>query len=292
MLNVQLLLIDPQNDFCEKGPDDVCPECGSKLYERYGHPKQAREAHMPFKGSLYVPGADESMDRVAAMIDRLGRKLTDIHVTLDSHHRFSIFHPGFLLDKNGKHPDPFTVVTHKDIVDGVYKATIQSLQKWLLQYTKTLEEKGRYDYRIWPYHCLIGTPGANIYPSVSAALDRWEQFPGIVDKIVKGIDWRTEHYSAVRAEVETPDPCTGLNSDLVETTEKADLIPVAGQASNYCVANTLRDMIAEFGKDSVKKFVILTDGMDPVPGDDSHDVFMKEMKDLDVQFSTTTEFLA
>ena len=57
MEKAHLLLIDPQNDF------------------------------MDIQGAtLPVTGANDDMKRVAAFIDRLGSKLFDIHVTLDSHH--------------------------------------------------------------------------------------------------------------------------------------------------------------------------------------------------------------
>ena len=59
-MNIQLLIIDPQNDFCDP------------------------------KGSLFVPGADGDMTRLATMIDRISPKLADIHVTLDSHHLVDI----------------------------------------------------------------------------------------------------------------------------------------------------------------------------------------------------------
>ena len=50
-MNVQLLTIDPQNDFCDPN------------------------------GSLFVQGANDDMKRLSAMINRLVGKLDDIHVT-------------------------------------------------------------------------------------------------------------------------------------------------------------------------------------------------------------------
>ncbi len=64
-LNVHLLVIDPQKDFM----DD-------------------RDSALP------VPGANADMKRLAKMIDRVGRKLSDIHVTLDSHRVIDVAHPG------------------------------------------------------------------------------------------------------------------------------------------------------------------------------------------------------
>ena len=290
-MRAELLIIDPQNDFCEKGAG-VPNQPGVQLTQIA--PENNNLAHMPYTGSLYVPGADQDMIRVAAMIDRVMWKFKDIHITLDSHHKFSIFHPCFLIDRNGQHPDPFTPVSHKDIVDGVLRATVPGLQQWLHFYTKTLEENGRYPYVIWPYHCIIGTPGTAIYPELLNALLRWEGKPWIVDKVTKGSNFKTEHYSAIKAEVVDPeDAGTMLNTILIKTLEKADLLGITGEASNFCVANTITDIANEFGNDAVKNIVILTDAMSPVPGfENLHDAFMNDMRGRGVQFSTTTEFLA
>jgi len=290
-MRAELLLIDPNNDFCEKGPivENIPGEKITQLA-----PENNNLSHMPYQGSLYVPGADEDMIRVASMIKRVMWRLKDIHVTLDSHHRFSIFHPCFILDRNNQHPDPFTQILHKDVVDGIYRATVPGLQQWLFDYTKTLEEKGRYPYVIWPYHCIIGTPGAAIYPEVLDALLEWETKPGIVDKVTKGSNYKTEHYSAVQAEVVDPeDKGTLLNTKLIKTLEKADLLAIAGEASSHCVANTVTDIADKFGDDAVKNIVILTDAMSTVLGfEHLHDAFMADMRSRGVQFSTTTEFLA
>lgn len=292
-IRAELVIIDPNNDFCEKGPD-VDNQPGAPITQLA--PDNNNLMHMPYAGSLYVPGADQDMIRVANMIDRVMWRLKDIHVTLDSHHRFSIFHPCFLVDRSGQHPNPFTPVSHKDIVDGIWRATVPGLQQWLLYYTKTLEEKGRYEYMIWPYHCIIGTPGAAIYPELQGALLRWESKPGIVDKVTKGSNYKVEHYSAVQAEVVDPeDKGTMLNTKFIRPLEKADILAIAGEASSRCVGSTVTDIANEFGDDAVKKIVLLTDAMSPVPGDvdrNLHDAFMADMKRRGAQFSTTTEFLA
>lgn len=68
-MNIQLLIVDPQKDFCIA--DDGA-----------GH-----------KGTLVVPGANKDMIRMAAMIRRIGPKLANIHVTLDSHQTVGIERP-------------------------------------------------------------------------------------------------------------------------------------------------------------------------------------------------------
>lgn len=69
--NVQLVVIDPQYDFMDY-PDSALP----------------------------VPGAHDDMVQLAAMVDRIGNKLDDIHVTLDSHQLVDVGHPTFQTAKS------------------------------------------------------------------------------------------------------------------------------------------------------------------------------------------------
>jgi len=105
----------------------------------------------------------------------------------------------------------------------------------------------------------------------------------------------TEHYSAVQADVPDPsDASTQINTRLVQTLEQADLIAIAGESRTHCLANTVRDIAAAFGDDSlVSKLVLLTDASSDIPGFEAHaQSFMTEMAGRGMQLSTTTEFLA
>ena len=63
---VHLVIIDPQNDFMDS-PQSALP----------------------------VAGANADMDRLAEFIRTNGKKLEDIHVTLDSHQVVDIAHPAW-----------------------------------------------------------------------------------------------------------------------------------------------------------------------------------------------------
>src|SRR5580692_3193114 len=80
---IRLLIIDPQNDFCD-GPSN---------------------------GSLPVTGAYDDMTRLASMLDRLGHRIDDISVTLDSHRTIDVAHSPFWVDSKGVSPSPFTMIT-------------------------------------------------------------------------------------------------------------------------------------------------------------------------------------
>ena len=262
---VELLLIDPQNDFCNDG------------------------------GSLYVPGADEDSKRVAAMIDRLLPRLDDIHVTLDQHHLMDVAHPPFWKDADGKSPDPFTIITADDIRQGRWIPVVPSLTQKMIDYASSLEAGQRYPLCIWPPHCLIGCTGAAIVPEIVDSLSRWsEKKRATVDFVSKGSNVFTEHYSAVQAEVPDPsDPSTQVNTRLISALESADMVLIAGEAGSHCVANTVRDIVNGFSSDEVvKKLYLLTDGMSPVPGFEAQQVqFIKDMVALGMNLATTEDVL-
>lgn len=78
--SVHLLIIDPQNDFCDLPAQylPVDPLTG--------------QAVAP---ALPVPGAHADMQRLARFVDATAPALSAVTVTLDSHHRLDIAHPTF-----------------------------------------------------------------------------------------------------------------------------------------------------------------------------------------------------
>jgi nicotinamidase-related amidase len=263
---IELLIIDPQVDFCD-----------------------------PQRGALYVPGAEQDMARLAAMIRRLRNKLDDIHVTLDSHHFIHIAHPIFWKDSRGAHPPAFTRIGRAEVEEGVWTPTVPGMYKRALEYVRRLEQNGRYELTVWPPHCLIGSPGHAVFPGLFSALTEWESRFAFVDYVTKGSNILTEHYSAVQADVpDSTDASTQINTRLIQTLENADIIVIAGEARTHCLANTVRDIANNFGDDSfVSKLVLLTDASSDIPGFESHARdFMSEMARRGMQLSTTSEFLA
>ncbi len=262
MKNVHLLVIDPQNDFCD-----------------------------PDRGALYVPGAERDMARLARLVDRLRGRIADIHVTLDSHHSVDIAHPVFWRDGDGNPPAPFTSISAADVKSGRWTTALPGARPRALAYLEALEKSGRYPHTIWPPHCLIGSHGHNVVPSLFDAFQRWEtERFAVVDYVTKGSNLWTEHFSAVQAEVPDPeDPDTQVNARLIDTLEKADLILLAGEAGSHCLANTVRDIAAQFSDPAyVRKMVLLEDATSPVTGFESfQDDFVRDMTALGMQKATT-----
>ena len=271
MQKIHLVVIDPQNDFCNPN------------------------------GSLYVPGAENDMKRLAGMVGRLKDKVADIHVTLDSHRRVDISHPLWWKDSSGKRPDPFTIITAEDMKNGAWTTNKPGMFARTKAYLEALESGGRYPHVIWPEHCLIGDEGHNIVPDLSGAIHEWEEQFAQADFITKGSNPWTEHFSGVKAEVPDPeDPSTQVNTGLIQTLEDADVILLAGEALSHCLLSTVEDIVNEFSDPSyVAKMVLLQDACSVIPDppgttlfSDKVGAFLKDMQAKGMKLSTTEDFLA
>lgn len=261
---IHMLIIDPQNDFADS------------------------------KGSLYVPGSEQDMSRLVSLIDRIRSKVDDIHVTLDSHHLVHIANPIFWRNSNGDRPAPFTVITAKDVENGKWTTQVPSFYKKALAYLQQLETGGRYPHVIWPPHCLIGSWGTAVYPTMFEAIKKWEEEFAVADYVTKGSNVWTEHFSGVKAEVpEANDATTQINTNLIGTLEAADEIVFAGIAGSHCVANTGRDIANNFSDPKfIKKIILLTDTISPVPGFEKlQEDFIKEMTARGMQTTTSDKYL-
>ena len=270
-LNVHLLIIDPQKDFMD--------DPGS---------------------SLPVPGANADMQRAAALIGRIGPKLADIHVTLDSHRVIDVAHPGMWRGEDGKSPNPFTIITPDDVANGVWLPRAPGLRARMLAYAKALAAGGQYPLMVWPEHCKIGTPGHNVQADLLAALEAWErkEFAN-VHYVTKGSNPFTEHYGALMAEVPDPDdPSTQLNSEVLGMLQDADIVGVMGEALSHCVKSTVDQIARHIGDEHIKKFHIITDCTNPVPqvanGPDFPTIassWLTEMKRQGMTLVSSTDFL-
>jgi nicotinamidase-related amidase len=270
-MNVQLVVIDPQNDFMDL-PNSALP----------------------------VPGAVEDMQRVAAFVDRVGPKLDDIHVTLDSHRLIDIAHPAWWVDVEGNMPAPFTIISLDDVRAGVWVPRNPAFRVRTMDYVEQLEAGGKYPLCIWPPHCLIGTWGHNVQEDLNTALQRWsEKEFAMVDYVTKGSNPWTEHYGALMAEVPDPaDPSTALNADFLQMLADADMVAIAGEALSHCVKETVTQIADNIGDEQIKKFYILTDCCSPVPavpgGPDFPQIaqdWLREMERRGMNLTTSVDFL-
>lgn len=295
-LKIHLLGIDTQNDFCDI-PVELQPFDPRAIAERIAQGKAAFDINsLPGRiaPALPVPGAHQDMLRLSALINRLGSKLYDIHITLDSHNPIDIAHPTWWRNAQGDKPAPFTMISAADVRNGVWRARNPKAQAYSLSYVEALEANARYMLIIWPEHCLIGSWGHNVHYAVADALNNWaRERMEVVNYVTKGSNAKTEHYSAVQAEVPDPsDPSTTLNGALIQTLADADIILVAGEALSHCVASTVRDIANNFGEENIKKLVLLTDCTSSVAGFENLGAdFITEMKARGMQTALSTDFL-
>ena len=281
---VCVLIIDPQYDFCDI-PEDL----------QYIDGKDANGKITRIAPALPVTGAHLDMLRASEFILRNKQNIEDIQVTLDSHHPVHIAHPISWLDKDGKHPAPFTVISADAVRKGEYRAFNPEFQSQYLNYVETLEKNQRYVLCQWPPHCLIGSVGQTIHPTLFKAVMEWENQYAVAGMVTKGSNMHTEHYSAVKADVEDHrDVTTKLNEPLVEILKKYDKIIALGEAKSHCLANTIYDIVEYFGEDEAKKITIFTDCTSNVTGfeflGDKFDAFCDKvgivrMKSTDYKFN-------
>ncbi len=170
--HTHLLIIDPQNDFCDL-PND----------------------HRPFdpvtgrllSPALPVAGAHADMQRLAALIRAGIDGIDRITVTLDSHHRLDIAHPTFWRASDGSAVPPVTPITAAQVHEGRFVPRDASALPRALRYLHALEVRGRYTLMVWPVHCEIGSWGHNVHAGLRAAYNAWEERRlAAVDFVSKG----------------------------------------------------------------------------------------------------------
>lgn len=275
--NIHLVIIDPQNDFCDL-PKGERPVIGG----------------MQQAPALPVAGADADMQRVARLIREGGAGLTNISITLDSHQRVDIAHPTFWRQGNGEAVTPFTQISVEDVRAGRYLPRQANALERVIAYLEALEANGRYVHMVWPVHCEIGTWGHNVHDAVRRAYNGWEEARcGIVNKVVKGTNPWTEHYSAIKAEVPDPnDEATQLNGVFMDQLRDADLVLITGEAGSHCVKATAEHIVENYGAGSLSKLVLLTDCMSPVTGFEAqYQGFVEDMRGRGVQIAQSSDVL-
>ena len=262
---IQLLVIDPQNDFMDV-PGAALP----------------------------VTGASADMNRLAAFIDKAQSRLAGICVTLDSHHSIGIERPAMWKQGDGGAVAPFTQIAAADVRAGRYLPRDPVALPRVLAYLDALEAGGRYQLMVWPVHCETGTWGHNVQDAVRQAYNRWEQAHlKPVRKVFKGMNAWTENYSALQAEVPDPqDPDTQLNTGLIAALDEADAIVIAGEASSHCVRATTEHLAANLPSGRIDKLVLLSDCMSPVGGFEAQaDQFLAAMRERGATVTTSDAYL-
>jgi nicotinamidase-related amidase len=282
-VRICLLLVDAQNTFCTPG------------FEL-------------FVAGRSGTGALEDSQRLCDFVYRNLGRITQTVVTLDTHQAFQIFHAPFLVDADGRHPAPFTLVTPDDVAAGRWRvdpraaATLELSQPdaHLRTYVETLAEGGKYDLTVWPFHALLGGIGHALVSAVEEALFFHAVARGSQTRFeIKGEHPLTEHYSVLGPEVlhgAAGEPLGARNEALVEHLLRFDAVLVAGQAKSHCVAWTVADLLQEVPEIAPRVY-LLEDCSSPVvvPGidyTDDADAAFAAFADAGVHVVRSTEPIA
>jgi len=251
-LRVCLLAVDVQNTFCTPG------------FEL-------------FVAGRSGTGALDDNRRLCAFLYRNLAAITEISVTLDTHEAFQIFHAPFLVDADGRHPEPYTLVTVDDVEAGRWRVdphvaatlglTPEAADDHLRTYVAALASGGKYALTVWPFHAMLGGIGNALVSAVeeafffhSAARRSQTRFE------IKGRHPLTEHYSVLGAEVTRGARGEHLgerNTELVQHLLGFDAVLVAGQAKSHCVAWTVEDLLSD-APEIAARLYLLEDCSSPV----------------------------
>jgi len=270
-------------------------------------------------GSLAIPTANMDAKRIADLIRRGSsnvdsqNKIDRIIATMDSHHKLHIAHPGFWVsgDDESKTPQPFTIITSADVKSGIWTPRKNlklpadvfdgnsdfcdedgniDLLHYCVEYTRKLEDKGRFKLCIWPEHCIIGSKGHCVVEDVHKAMEEWSSITGgSIEWVMKGQHLLTEMYSAFAAEVPITQE-TSFNTNLYNGILRSERVLIAGQASSHCVNYTTRDIMRVTPKNESHKFIILRDCMSAVPGFESAEFdFLKDAEEAGLQLCNAAD---
>jgi len=226
-------------------------------------------------------GAIEDNVRLCRFIYRNLHRITQITPTMDTHDAMQIFHPIFLVDAEGSHPAPLTLVSKADVDQGRWRfnpdvapnlgITPEEGQRHLEHYVNELSAREKYDLTIWPYHVMLGGISHALVPAIEEAvffhtIARMSQ----PDHEIKGLNPLTEHYSVLGPEVRTDhrgDPIAAKNDRFIQKLRDFDAVAIAGQAKSHCVAWTIDDLltdISEIEPSLARKVYLLEDCTSPV----------------------------
>ena len=140
-LPVDLLVIDPQNDFLD----------------------------IP-GAALPVPGANADMDRLAAWLKQHAQQVQSLTVTMDSHASVGIERTPFWRCADGSAVAPFTTITEADVRAGRFVPRHAQRLALALNYVQALERAGPRRLVVWPVHCVLGTWGHNLHAELAASV--------------------------------------------------------------------------------------------------------------------------
>lgn len=239
-------------------------------------------------GKLYVTGSENDVWNMYAFFEECGKHIDYVALSLDSHQPIHIANQIYWKDKEGYPPAKYTTISAEDVDKERWYP--QYNQSSTLEYLRKLESTGQ-KCTIWPIHCIQGSWGWALNESLYKALHAWSaQYNKQYELFFKGSHQATEHYSIFKAAVEIPDaPETKLNTHLLDILDSFDRILVMGEAADFCVVNSLYDMITA-RPSMAERIIVVTDCMSWIDTNNLSAMAMyDEARQSGVRFMTSTE---
>ncbi|MDR3231857.1 MAG: isochorismatase family protein [Synergistaceae bacterium] len=232
-----LVVIDPQNDFCDR------------------------------RGSLYVDGAEADVIRLSRYIEETGASVSGIFVSLDSHDRVAVFHPPFWVNEAGERPAPFTQITPEGFEAGKWKVVSEGNRPFAGRTFEVMKKRGIEFLMVWPEHCVVSTWGHQIADPLRDAFADWRGKTGMpVRYVFKGENPWTDQFSVFEG-LDDSYPETAFNERLFAQLAAFDQVTFAGEALSHCVQESILSYVRR--RRNAKQHVrLLVDCTSPVGGSD------------------------
>jgi len=213
-------------------------------------------------GSLKVGGALDDTKRYIEYLYGNAEYISAVLLSLDQHLPWQIFFPLWWKDKNGNHPQPFTIISEQDVNNGIWIP--QRMKLWSRAYPKRLRETGQSPLIIWPEHCLAGSEGASLTADLAEAIMWLSAARGLQPiYMFKGMVPESEHYGPFCCCVPVANhPQGGLQTQFMNMIANHDIIDISGEAEDFCVREGMRQLLKYYsGKNPVviKKMRFLKD---------------------------------
>jgi nicotinamidase-related amidase len=134
-----------------------------------------------------------------------------------------------------------------------------------------------------------------VHADLRSAYNRWEERAhASVNKVLKGSNPWTEHYSAIAAEVpDDSDAASQTNRALIDQLSACDRVYICGEAGSHCVRATTEHLVAHWDPQHYARLMLLTDCISPVHGfEDQYRDFLANMAAHGVQLGQSSDALA
>lgn len=179
-------------------------------------------------GSLYVPNAEEAIKNLINFLTNNRSIFDKVIATQDYHPKNHIGFSSYWENNL----EPFTIIKSEEV--GVkYFPKDRNKTEDVKKYLKNVEDSGSAKHTIWPNHCVNDTWGYFIPGDLGYVMEPFDHY-------LKGTNPDKEMYSAISY---SDGEITEDGSKLLEVLSEFDEIFIAGVAKDYCVAETVRDLV-------------------------------------------------